>query len=58
MSLRHQVRRGASIFPFLLPIDNTIHLWHMQYFFQKNKVELIDLYTQMVDSWGFEPQTH
>jgi len=33
---RHQVRRGASIFPFLLPIDNTIHMWYMQYFFQKD----------------------
>lgn len=32
---RHQVRRGASIFPFLLLIDNTIHMWYMQYFFQK-----------------------
>ena len=42
---RHQVRRGASIFPFLLLIDNTIHMWYMQYFFQKNKVEQIDLYT-------------
>lgn len=36
---RHQVRRGASIFPFLLLIDNTIHMWYMQYFFQKNKAE-------------------
>lgn len=32
---RHQVRRGASIFPFPLPIDNTIHMWYLQYFFQK-----------------------
>ena len=42
---RHQVRRGASIFPFLLLIDNTTQTWFIQYLFSKNKAEQIDLYT-------------
>ena len=32
---RHQVRRGASIFPFLLLIDNTTPTWFIQYLFFK-----------------------